>query len=48
MGPRAGVMVVEMERNQLIPERFNRYLTGFGDGLNMEMRERKMFRMNVR
>lgn len=41
-------MIAVMERNQWIPEQFNRYLTGFGDGLGIEVREGKMFRMNSR
>lgn len=48
MRPKTGVMTVEMERNWWIPERFNRYLTGLGDGLDIEVREQTMFRMTVR
>lgn len=44
MGPRTGVEIVEMEINQWILEKFNRYLV-FGDEWNMEVRGRKVFRM---
>lgn len=43
MGPWTWVLV-EMERNQWIPGRFNRYLTGFDDELDVDVKERKTFR----
>lgn len=42
------MMIAVMERNQWIPERFNKYLTGFGDGFGIDVRVGKMFRMNAR
>ena len=44
MGLRTTVEIVEMERNQWILERFNRYLV-FDDEQDMEVGGRKMFRM---